>query len=161
LTGTLGEHFEAGNSGSVDAFDSEAQAHGFEDGGEAAELGVALLGEGAVELGWVEVGFFGHGLYAPEGVGHLAQGNEELTLFAVFENAVHELNREGGVSSEDLRDGFVVGYVPHVCVLSEKILQIPPAVDDSHDFDVIDVFLVAIRVSLIKEEVRSFNEDTG
>jgi hypothetical protein len=42
------------DSSSADAFDGEAEAEGFEDGGEAAEFRVALFGKGAVELCWVQ-----------------------------------------------------------------------------------------------------------
>jgi len=46
---------ETERSGGVDAFDREAEAHGLEDCGEAAEGGIAFLGEGAIELGRIEV----------------------------------------------------------------------------------------------------------
>ena len=89
-------------SGGVDTLDGEAETHGFEDGGEAAERGVSLFGQGAIKLGRVEVGFLGYALDSSEGFCHLAKGDEELSLFAVFEDAVQEFEGVGGVFLEQL-----------------------------------------------------------
>lgn len=104
---------ETQSSGGVDAFDGEAEAHGLEDGGEAAEGGIALFGQGAVELSRVEVGFLGYALDASEGFCHLAQGDEELSLLAVFEDVVQEFERVGGVFLEQFGHRLVVGSVSH------------------------------------------------
>ena len=41
-------------SGGVDTLDGEAETHGFEDGGEAAERGISLFGQGASESSGAE-----------------------------------------------------------------------------------------------------------
>src|ERR1017187_10509449 len=104
-------------SGGVDTLDGEAEAHGLEDGGEAAERGVSLFGQGAVELSWVEVGFLGYALDSSEGFCHLAKGDEELSLLAVFEDAVQEFECVSGVFLEQFGHRFVVGSISHCSAL--------------------------------------------
>jgi hypothetical protein len=88
---------------SGDALDGEAEAHGFEDGGEAAELGIALARERAIELSGIEIGFFGDSLHAAEGFGELAQGDEQVCLVAVFKDAVEQFDSVGGVVAKKFR----------------------------------------------------------
>jgi hypothetical protein len=111
ITEITEEKREHRDSGGVSAFDGEAETHDFEDGGEAAEGGIAFLREGAIELGRVEVCLLGYTLDSAKGFGHLTQGDEKLSLLAVFEDVVQEFERVGGVFLEQFCHGFVVGSV--------------------------------------------------
>ncbi len=72
------------STGGVDAFDSEAQAHGFEDGGETAKRGVSFFGQSAVELSCWRGWLFSATLLTPPKAGDLPESDEEFALLAVF-----------------------------------------------------------------------------
>jgi hypothetical protein len=61
--------------------------------------------------------FSATGLHAAKGFGHLAQSDQQFALFAVFKNAVQQLQRVGRVLLEQLRHGFVVSSVSHCSAL--------------------------------------------
>src|SRR5271156_6316119 len=77
--------------------DGETKAHHFENCGKTGELGIALLGESAIQLRGIQFGFFSDSGNASEGLGHLAESDKKLALITVFEDGVEKFDSIGGI----------------------------------------------------------------
>jgi len=74
------------NASSVSRFlyglNGKAQTHRAQNGGQGADLWVALFGEGTVQGAAVQLRLFGNFTYATKGFAHLAQGNQQFARLA-------------------------------------------------------------------------------
>ena len=92
----------------------EPHAHRLENGRQTTEGRIALVGQGAIELGRIEMRLLGYSLHPAERLCHLAQHDQQLGLVPIGQDAVDDFQRQGRIAAVQLGHRVVMGSGSHL-----------------------------------------------